>query len=391
MLLAAVLWFSVWVLRASTRPAGAVAYGVSRDLETRPAHLVYVYSPSCMDCAAAPRLVSQLGEEYPGVQVLWASTEQPGAAALRLRLNDEHRLGALEALEIPALFGASAHVGPRAVLAGACEEYEASSLPGAQTRYGTPEADGSEAARDRVPSVVWFVLGGLLDGLSPCALATLVLFASWTTLRRPTLGATMRAYALFGGGVFVVYSLAGLGLYALLAKSLASPGVRVAGQAVAAMGVMLLGVVLLEDAIRASLGRTGDLIVGVADHRKQAARRSLRWAARRGLRAGALAAAGLAVGGLELTCTGVVYGPMLAYLSSMSAPASYVASALVLHNVAFLVPLGVVAVVSARVGAKRSGEVLARPRTVANTRLATATALIALSAWMTWTLGGVVG
>lgn len=200
----------------------------------------------------------------------------------------------------------------------------------------------------------------------------------------------LRAFATFGAGVVLVYSLAGLGFYAILARTLASPTMRLLGQAGTALVVMILAVILFEDANRARLGCTEDLLMKVGAGGRDVSRRAMRWAGRSGFRTAAAIGAGALVGGIELTCTGVVYLPMLAYLASSGAPPAYVGAALATHNLAFLIPLAAVTV-AAWHASKRAGAMLTHPHAVARVRLLTGTAMLLLGGWMIWTAAGTVG
>ncbi len=376
----------VWSLRAGLAPVPRGHLLASAGVPLDEARLVYFYAMGCTDCADSAQAIRVAIARQAGLKIALVSADDPQAATLRERLNGRYSVRARDAAEIPALFGAQAHIGPGSVLSALpLEVAQAASAPPLLSSVEAEPGAGSSAL-----PLTWLALGGLLDGCSPCAAATMALFGSWVLLRRPCLRGVLAALSLFGLGLAAVYTLAGIGFYAVLARTMASAVARAAGQLTTAVVVLALAAVLLEDANRARLGCLADLVVKTPTVGREASRLVLRWAGRSRLRAGALLVAGAAVGGLELACTGVVYLPMLASLASAGAPRAYVAAALAIHNAAFLAPLAAAALVT-WTAARRAQPWLLMPRNVMVARLATAALLVLLGAWMTWTAAGVVG
>ena len=178
------------------------------------------------------------------------------------------------------------------------------------------------------------VLAGVVDGLNPCAIAVLLVFASATLL---TVGATMdattgqRRLALFRGGsayvggMFVTYLALGLGLMGF-ASALRQDhlGTKLF------LGVAILWALLaLQEAILPELGERLRMPMGIHERARQ-------WVARATLPG--LFVAGALIGLCTVPCSGNVYLAVLALLSARADLGEAVAY-LVVYNVAFVLPL----------------------------------------------------
>jgi len=178
------------------------------------------------------------------------------------------------------------------------------------------------------------VLAGLVDGLNPCAIAVLLVFASATLL---TVGATMdastsqrrlallRGGSAYVGGMFVTYLALGLGLMGF-AGALRQDhlGTKIF------LGVAILWALLaLQEALLPELGERLRMPMGLHD-------RARGWVARATLPG--LFVAGALIGLCTVPCSGSVYIAVLALLSTRTDLAEAIAY-LIVYNVAFVLPL----------------------------------------------------
>ena len=195
---------------------------------------------------------------------------------------------------------------------------------------------------------VGLVLGaGLLDGVNPCAFTTVIFLVSYLTL----VGGSRRKILLTGGlftaAVFVTYLVIGLAFYRVAGwltgdRALATV---VNGLLLAAVG--LLAALSLVDGVRCLKGQSKDMALQLPEFIKRRIRGRIRGFARSSaLAGGAAIVLGVVIAGMELVCTGQVYLPIVTMISEPEHRAGAFAL-LLLYNIAFVIPLLVVFLLSA--------------------------------------------
>lgn len=187
------------------------------------------------------------------------------------------------------------------------------------------------------------VAGGLIDGLNPCALSTLVFFMSLLGLARVR-GRDLLVMGLaFCVASFAVYTALGFGLLWMIHSLDGFQSVRI-GMRVALMAALaLLAFLSFRDAWRfRRSGKAEAVTLQLPDSLKQ----RIHGIMRNRLHAGGLVAGGLVIGGLvtliESVCTGQVYLPTLLVVlrSGLGTAREWVL--LLVYNLMVVVPLVVV-------------------------------------------------
>ena len=279
-----------------------------------------------------------------------------------------------------ALFGA-AEITPQNI-AVLVEKYTAS---GAQRIWGRSETVA--LPRPSLPNVLTVVLAGLFDGLNPCAFATLVFLISYLSVVGRRGKALLIVGGLFTVGVFLAYTLVGLGLWRVLstipivAQSRLGPWLY----GITAIACLALAVGSFLDFLKARRGEVRDMALVMPERIRRRVNSVIRRSST--ARAFALAAlpAGMVVSLLELACTGQVYLPTIIYVMSVPEMQARAALLLVLYNVMFIVPLAVVfGLVYFGTTSIQLGVVLRRH--AANVKLGTALLFVALAAWLIVTI-----
>ncbi len=182
------------------------------------------------------------------------------------------------------------------------------------------------------------LVSGFLDGVNPCAFATLAFFVSYLLGSGLTESRTLMVGLVFALGVSGAYLAMGAGLYSL-AKVLDTRAwsrlvIRLIGAAVA----ITLGLLSAADAVYVLKGRHDSVIMRLPRllmPRIHAMIRVLR--ANRFLLPAAFLT-GVVVSGLEFMCTGQVYIPTILYMMSQATDRHLAIVFLVLYNLAFILP-----------------------------------------------------
>ena len=199
-----------------------------------------------------------------------------------------------------------------------------------------PHATQPPATPVQAPDLSWGLVGlaGLVDGVNPCVLTTLLFLLSvWGVDRRWGLGIGI-SYTL---GVFVAYTLVGLGLLKAAALVQGVPWAGPLLEAITLLGLVALTGLSLYDAWLVYKGRTKEIALKLPGFLDRAIRSVVR--SQRGLAIGLPASFGLGalISLLEFVCTGQVYLPTLVYMNQTQG-----ANALPLllwYNLAFIAPL----------------------------------------------------
>jgi len=234
-------------------------------------------------------------------------------------------------------------------------------------------------------SIFGIMLAGLLDGINPCAFATLVFFVSYLLF----IGKRRRDIILmaisFITAVFVAYLGIGIGAFNLF-KVLSRIDI-IARILFISFGILaiVLGILSLRDFTLARRGDTSKMILQLPLGIKQRIHKSIKkQTAAGGIIIGSFVA-GFLVSFLEFGCTGQVYLPTITFMVSKAGFGVQPFFALIMYNIMFVLPLALIAILALLVSQKNVATFL--DARVATVKLLTAllffglSVLLLLSAW----------
>lgn len=305
----------------------------------------YFYQVGCQECSRAEYDIRYAESKYPQLMVQEYDVQKNAALAewlsRRLGVPEEERLAA------PALFiGEDYLIGDDITSEAVLELVEKYVPTGAErVSEGVNPHKGERSIVERFESLgaLTVVFAGLVDGLNPCAFATLVFFVSYLTLSGREGREVLAVGGAFTIGVFLAYLAVGLGFYrvlGLLDDLLTTLGRWVYGLTAALCAG--LAVVSFLDFLRARRGELGDISLALP----HSLRKRINAIIRRGRGAKAYVASafvtGLVVSLLELACTGQVYLPTIIFVTSVPELRVRAIAYLALYNLLFVLPLVVV-------------------------------------------------
>ena len=192
-------------------------------------------------------------------------------------------------------------------------------------------------------------LAGLIDGLNPCAIGTLVFFMSLLTVFKIKASKLLLVGAVFCLASFITYTAIGYGLLRVLHGFAGFPIIQRSVEVLMTAILALFAFLSFRDAWRFHHGgKPGDVTLQLPKGIKDKIHRIMRG----GLSAKSLVAGSLTIGvlvtALESVCTGQVYVPTLVLvLKTRQAVASGLLY-LLLYNLMFIVPLVVAFVIAYR-------------------------------------------
>ncbi len=314
--------------------------------ELRPAvHVTFFDAPGCRQCARVRRLLEAAAGTRPQIKLHAFSTVSPAHQELQEAMAAQRGVSQERRLLTPmVVVGEHVLIGED-VSARALEDVLMRYMAGGAVAPDIGAADLETAHRRltdrwRAVSLIAVVVGGLIDGVNPCAFATIILFVSFMAAA----GRSRRQVVAFGAsfivGVFVAYFAIGLGLseLAILSQKVAFLDTIVTSVLVAAC--LILAVLSAVDAVKAARGDARGVILQVPKPLK----RQIRLVMTRFGRARYLLPAGFIVGALisalELACTGQVYLPTIRFAAATaSSKRAAAVGLLAIYNLCFVAPL----------------------------------------------------
>jgi len=179
---------------------------------------------------------------------------------------------------------------------------------------------------------------GLLDGINPCAFATLVFLISALAVAGRSRSQVLQIGLFFSAAVFVTYLMIGLGFFSAIRAASAFPIVASLIRWILIAVLLAFAALSLYDYFQLRSGRTDRVLLQLP----RPIKRRLHTDIKNRTRSAALIASSLVLGFLvslfELACTGQVYFPTLVYLHQVKRDAGSV-TYLLLYNLAFILPL----------------------------------------------------
>ena len=378
-------------------------------------HLAYFYQTGCRECDRAELDLGYIQERYT---LAVAEFDVREHSALSEWLGEQAGVPEDKRLTAPAVFvgndavssndvtAVSSHdvtaVSSHDVTALIGEEINARSLEALVEKYtatGAPpiwddfdpaavgQSSGYIIERFKSLGVFTVAFAGLIDGLNPCAFATLIFFVSYLTISGRKGKEVLAVGAAFTAGVFLAYLAVGLGFHhvlGLFGELLTTLGRWLYG--LMAGFCVVLAVVSLLDFRKARRGDIGDMALNLP----HGLRMRINAVIRRGRHSRAFVAGafvtGILVSFLELACTGQVYLPTIIFVMSVPAMRAYAMPFLVLYNLLFIAPLVVVFIMVwyGTTGTKQLTNFLQRH--AANVKLGMALLFAGLAAWLIYSL-----
>ena len=381
-------------LIAEVSSGSATPEAVATEPAQQPIYLAYFEQAGCQECARTTYDLRVVQDRHPQVIVESFSMEDAENKALNEWLCEKYGVPEEKRLSTPMVFvGRDVLIGSEATLNNLLSAVGNHAATGAERiwdGFDPEQAEQSLVDRFRSFGVLTVLGAGLIDGLNPCAFATLVFFISYLTFTGRRGRDILFVGLAFALGVFLTYLLVGVGLL----KAVQSLSFFTAlGRWVYLMTALLcvvLAVLTFRDSFRARQGQVSEMTLKLPLR----LRRQIHKVIREGAQVRAFVAmafvTGFLVSLIELACTGQVYLPTIVYVLSRPELAARAFLYLALYCLMFILPLIVVFVLSYF---GTTSEQLGRfvNRHTSTIKLITALVFVGLALWMTWTLAPLFG
>jgi thiol-disulfide isomerase/thioredoxin len=319
------------------------------------AELTYFYQKGCPKCDRASYLLKYLNKKYPNLRIKEIDLNTPDGKRLNEILSNRLNLPPEKRLIAPALFIGETFLPPEEITELKVEElikrYSVTSPSVSPTLEDIKKAEESIIQRFKSFGVVAILLAGLIEGLNPCALATLVFFISYLTMVGRTRREILWAGLGFTGAGFVTHLLLGFGILGFVQQFSLFPLLSRIIYWITFLLSLFLGAFSLYDYIQVKKGRPSRMTLQVPNSLKKRIHRIIRTRegeleAARGSQSARFLFAAIGIGFivtlLQSTCTSQVYLPTILFVTHIPSLRSSALFYLILYNLVYILPLVVI-------------------------------------------------
>ncbi len=188
-------------------------------------------------------------------------------------------------------------------------------------------------------SVFTIMAAGLIDGLNPCAFATLIFFISYLSANKKSEKQILLIGISFVLGVFITYLLIGFGIFKGLQTANEATSISIFIYLIAAIVAFIFGAYSVYDYIKIRKGKTKEMVLKLPKRIKEL----VRWIIQRPVNVKYFTVfaffTGMLVSIFEFVCTGQVYLPTIVYILGLPEYRGQAFGYLIIYNLMFIIPL----------------------------------------------------
>jgi len=315
-----------------------------------PVHLAYFYEPGCHDCDKAKIVLKDISAKYPENLILKSfDISLSENVELAEALGELYQMPEEERLLVPVIFIGDNYLFRDAItfdnLDELIQKYSVTETiaPWEKVKEKDLTAQDRLIARFQSFGLAAVAVSGLIDGINPCAFATIIFFISYLTLIKRKGREILWVGGVFTLSVFLTYFLIGTGALKMITSLSFLPLVRKIFVLVTAALALILGVVSLYDYLQfKKKGTTKDAKLQLPSFLKNMIHSAIRKNVRLSNYILMAAVTGFIVSLLELACTGQIYLPTIMFISTIPDLKVNALFYLLFYNLMFVLPLALV-------------------------------------------------
>lgn len=313
----------------------------------KPIHAAYFYTTGCKDCGLAEVEIGQLEKKF-NLQIEKFNIKEDADLAIWMaeRIKIDPNFGT------PALFvGEHAWIGDAEIkleqMEPKLEALRAEGSPRFWENYDKSAGQGHLIERFKELGKFGILLAGLIDGLNPCAFATIIFFVSYLSISNRKGKEILITGGMFTLGVFLAYFIVGLGFYKVLEKliDVVKP-IGLIINIITAILCLVFAYLSFKDFFKARAGDTADMALNLPEGIRKRINKTIREGSKATSYYWGAFVTGLLISILEFACTGQMYLPMITSMISMPGMRGQGMLWLGLYNLMFIIPLIVVFVLA---------------------------------------------
>ncbi|MBA7569444.1 hypothetical protein ES695_12745 [Candidatus Atribacteria bacterium 1244-E10-H5-B2] len=341
------LFFVIFVSQFSSLYAINSFAASTPSLVNYTVYLAYFFEPGCHDCDNAKIVLKGISAKYPENLILKSfDISLSENVELAEALGELYQMPEEERLLVPVIFLGDDYLFRDDITYDNLEKLIQKSMT-TNTAPPWEKVKGKEltvqerlVARFQSFGLAAVAVSGLIDGINPCAFATIIFFISYLALINRKGRDILWVGGIFTLSVFLTYFLIGTGALKMITSLSFLPLVRKIFVLVTAALVLILGVVSLYDYLQfKKKGTTKDAKLQLPSFLKKMIHSAVRKNVRLSNYILMAAVTGFIVSLLELACTGQVYLPTIMFISTIPDLKANALFYLLFYNLMFVVPL----------------------------------------------------
>jgi thiol-disulfide isomerase/thioredoxin len=307
--------------------------------------LAYFYQKGCSYCDRANYLLKYFLKKYPHLTIKEIDLNIPDGKRLNETLSNRLNLPVKKRLLAPSIFIGNDYLSPEEMTESRVEaliqKYEKVKVKSTLEvdKSEIKKAEESMVSRFKSLGVLTIVSAGLIDGINPCAFATLIFFISYLTFVGRKKREILWVGLGFSGAVFATYLLIGFGILSFIQHFSFLPLFSRIVYLITIAIALILGIYSLYDYIQLKRGRPSEMKLQLPNFLKKQIHKTIRKESKSNRYFLAALASGFIVSILEFTCTGQVYLPTILFVTNMPSMKTSAVSYLLLYNLMFIIPL----------------------------------------------------
>ncbi len=325
--------------------------------------LTYFHQKRCPKCDRANALLKYLLGKYPNLNVKEVDLNTPDGMRLNEVLSNRLHIPSDKRLIAPAIFIGNDYLPPEEILLSRLESLilkytsvtpsPTDPIASSAGRLSPTQEESTKAEETMVERFKSFglpaiLIAGLVEGLNPCALATLVFFISYLTMIGQGRKQILMVGLGFSGSAFLTHLLLGIGILGFVQHFSFLPIVSRVIYLITFLLSLFLAIFSLYDYIQLKKGRPAKMKLQVPDFLKKRIHRTIRArsAELEGVQEGqslrfllVAVMIGFIVTLFQSTCTSQVYLPTLLFVTNIPSLRESALFYLVLYNLIYILPL----------------------------------------------------
>jgi uncharacterized membrane protein YuzA (DUF378 family) len=319
--------------------------GTSRD---KVIYLAYFYTAGCRECDRVHYMLNSFEHSTPGLKVKRFNSELKENMKLNEAMCNLFGVPEERRLIVPSIFVGEVHLVKGEItdsnVRSLIEKYreQGTRCPWKDAHAMLAKAERGIIERFRSFGPLAVVTAGLIDGVNPCAFATIIFLISYLSLIGRKGKELMYVGLAFTAAVFTTYFLVGLGIFQFIhSLGIFSMLSRIIYLLTAVLA-FILGVLSFYDFLKFKQGKEREVKLQLPKFLKDRIHMTIRKSTRSGRLVPAAFAAGAIVSFLELECTGQVYLPTISFVVGMPSLRAHAIFYLLVYNLMFILPLIVI-------------------------------------------------
>jgi thiol-disulfide isomerase/thioredoxin len=340
--------FSIIFISQIFSPSAMNSFAASTSSSlSSPVYLAYFYEVGCHDCDKVKIILNDISTKYPdNLTIKSFDISLVESMELAESLGELYQMPEEERLLVPVIFIGSSYLFRDAItfenLEESIQKYSTTDTiaPWEKVKEIDLTTQDRLIARFQSFGLTAVAVSGLIDGINPCAFATIIFFISYLTLINRKGKEILWVGGMFALSVFLTYFLIGTGALKMITSLSFLPLVRKIFVLVTAVLAVILGVVSLYDYLQfKKKGTTKDAKLQLPLFLKNMIHSAIRKNVRLSNYILMAAVTGFIVSLLELACTGQIYLPTIMFISTIPDLKINALFYLLFYNLMFILPL----------------------------------------------------